>query len=90
MDTTELVGDFSHHSPVDDEFLRSLLSDVDSTPDSSPPHMFEDSTPDMSPSHWSQEMNAPVPVVPQLSELSLELYLFVSRVHTQIYFDNFL
>lgn len=75
METLEFVDGFDPHTtiPEDDEFLRSLLSDVstDSTPDSSPPHMFEDSTPEVSPSHWSQELNPPV--VPQLSELSLEL-----------------
>lgn len=77
MESTEMIGDYSHPgNPVDEEFLRSLLSDssADSTPDSSPPHMFEDSTPDVSPAHWSQELNPPV--VPELSELSLELYSF--------------
>lgn len=79
METMDL-GDFSHPSPNnttadEDDILRYLLSDVpssDSTPDNSPPHMFEDSTPDASPSHWSQELLTP-PVVPQLSELALDL-----------------
>jgi hypothetical protein len=69
------VGDFSHSgTPEEDDILRYLLSDspsTDSTPDSSPPHMFEDTTPDVSPVHWSQEVTGPV--VPQLSELSLDL-----------------
>jgi hypothetical protein len=77
----EDLGDFSHpgaSSPEEDDILRYLLSDnpsPDSTPDNSPPHMFEDSTPDASPVHWSQELGTP-PVVPQLSELSLDLYSF--------------
>jgi hypothetical protein len=75
METTDL-GDFSHPgNPEEDDILRYLLSDApstDSTPDSSPPHMFEESTPDVSPSHWSQDISPPV--VPQLSELSLDLY----------------
>lgn len=75
------LGDYSHpgaSNAEEDDILRYLLSDnqsVDSTPDSSPPHMFEDSTPDASPTHWSQELTTP-PTVPQLSELSLDLYSF--------------
>ena len=75
----EDLGDFSHpgtSSLEEDDILRYLLADsmsADSTPDSSPPHMFEDSTPDVSPTHWSQELLTP-PTVPQLSELCLDLY----------------
>eukprot|EP00026_Physarum_polycephalum_P004772 Phypoly_transcript_04796.p1 GENE.Phypoly_transcript_04796~~Phypoly_transcript_04796.p1 ORF type:complete len:601 (+),score=111.18 Phypoly_transcript_04796:104-1804(+) len=75
----EDLGDFSHpgtSSPVEDDILRYLLSDSpaseDSTPDNTPPRMFEDSTPDVSPAHWSQDLATP-PTVPQLSELSLDL-----------------
>lgn len=68
-----MLVDYSHGStPEDEEFLRSLLSDAESTPDSSPPHMFEESTPERTPEHWSQDFNSN-PVVPELSELSLEL-----------------
>lgn len=78
----EELGDFSHppgtSNPDEDDILRYLLSDspsADSTPDSTPPRMFEDSTPDVSPTHWSQELGELTPpVVPQLSELSLDLY----------------
>jgi hypothetical protein len=64
----------------EDAFLRMLLSDTPSalgedgsSPDSSPPSAFEDVTSgsDESPTHWSQQLSPPV--VPQISELSLEL-----------------
>jgi hypothetical protein len=70
------LGDYPGTPNPDEDILRYLLSDAplseDSTPDNSPPHMFEDSTPDVSPVHWSQELLTP-PVVPQLSELALDL-----------------
>lgn len=83
MDTTDDLGDFSHppaNMEDEDAFLRMLLSDTPSalgedgsSPDSSPPSAFEDGTSgsDESPTHWSQQLTPPV--VPQISELSLEL-----------------
>lgn len=83
MDTAPDLGDFSHPPATmedEDAFLRMLLSDTPSalgedgsSPDNSPPSAFEDMTSgsDESPTHWSQQLTPPV--VPQISELSLEL-----------------
>lgn len=91
MEINQELGDFSHLDNLEsagDDLLKYLLSDTPSTdgssPDNSPPSMFDDSS-DNSPMHWSQqtELSTP-PTVPQLSELSLELYPLYNEMESEV------